>query len=305
MRAGARIRFDSSTDLRVHRATQSRRRSPSDMSHYAIGDIQGCHAEFCQLLDLIGFSPRSDRLWLVGDLVNRGPDSLAVLREVKVLGECATTVLGNHDLHLLTVAAGHTKAHRRDTIAPILAAPDRDELVHWLRRRPLVVAEGDLLLVHAGLLPQWTADVAARLSREVEAMLASERADALLQALYGDEPRAWRDELAGFDRLRVVVNACTRLRFCTADGVMEFDEKRGPTTAPEGFRPWFEHPHRASSRTTIVSGHWSTLELKLAPNLLMLDSGCLWGGTLTAIRLPDRRVYQVPGRAPVTPKPFG
>jgi len=278
------------------------------MSHFAIGDVQGCHAELCQLLDLIGFSPNTgDRLWLVGDLVNRGPESLAVLREVKALGDAAVTVLGNHDFHLLTVASGHAKAHRRDTIAPILEAPDRDELLHWLRRRPLVVVEGDALLVHAGLLPAWTPERALALSREVEATLASEQADAFLRALYGDEPRAWREELAGFDRLRVVVNACTRLRFCTADGVMEFNEKRGPgaATAPDGYLPWFEHANRSSARKTVVCGHWSTLELMLTPNVLMLDSGCLWGGTLTAIRLDDRRVYQVPSRAPVTPKPFG
>jgi len=275
------------------------------MSHYAIGDIQGCHAEFCQLLELVGFSPGSDRLWLVGDLVNRGPESLAVLREVKALGDAAVTVLGNHDFHLLTVAAGHAQPRRRDTIAPILEAPDRGELLLWLKHRPLVVGDDHLLLVHAGLLPMWTADTALALSREVEAMLEGERADAFLRALYGDEPRAWRDDLDGFDRLRVVVNACTRLRFCNADGAMDFKEKRGPLRAPAGFRPWFEHEHRASADRTIVCGHWSTLELRLAPNLLMLDSGCLWGGTLTAIRLEDRRVYQVPSRAPVNPKPFG
>ena len=274
------------------------------MSLYAIGDIQGCHAEFRQLLELIDFSPHKDRLWLVGDLVNRGPDSLGVLREVKALGEAAVTVLGNHDLHLLTVAAGHAKPHRRDTIGPILEAPDRDELIDWLLHRPLVVIEGERLLVHAGLLPQWTPATALMLSREVQAMLASERADAFLAALYGDEPRAWREDLEGFDRLRVVVNACTRLRFCTADGIMEFKEKRGPDRAPEGYQPWFLHEARASAGKTIVCGHWSTLELKLAPNLLMLDSGCLWGGPLTAVRLDDRRVYQVPGRSPVTPKPF-
>jgi bis(5'-nucleosyl)-tetraphosphatase (symmetrical) len=275
------------------------------MSHYVVGDIQGCHDEFRQLLDLIGFTPAHDRLWLVGDLVNRGPDSLGVLRTVKAFGAAAVTVLGNHDFHLLTVASGHAKAHRRDTIAPILEARDRDELLHWLRRRPLVVVEGDALLVHAGLLPAWTPEVAQALSREVEAMLASERADDFLRELYGDEPRAWRDHLAGFDRLRVVVNACTRLRFCTSDGVMEFEEKRGSRNAPDGYRPWFEHENRASARKTIYCGHWSTLELTLAPNVLMLDSGCLWGGTLTAVRLEDRRVYQVPSRAPVTPKPFG
>jgi bis(5'-nucleosyl)-tetraphosphatase (symmetrical) len=204
------------------------------MSHYAIGDIQGCRAEFRQLLDLIRFSENSDRLWITGDLVNRGPDSLPVLRDVKALGDAVVTVLGNHDLHLLTVAAGHTRSHRQDTIAPILEAPDRDELLHWLARRPLVVAEGDKLLVHAGLLPDWAAAKAVALSAEVEAMLASARADAFLSVLYGDEPNRWDDGLEGFDRLRAVVNACTRMRFCTADGVMEFKEKRGPRLAPAG-----------------------------------------------------------------------
>jgi bis(5'-nucleosyl)-tetraphosphatase (symmetrical) len=275
------------------------------MSHYAIGDIQGCHAEFCQLLELIGFSPPSDRLWLVGDLVNRGPGSLAVLREVKAMGDAVVTVLGNHDFHLLMVAGGHARQHRQDTLAPMLAAPDRDELLGWLQARPLVASEGDLLLVHAGLLPAWTPATALMLSGEVEAVLASARADAFLAGLYGDEPRGWHDELEGFDRLRVIVNACTRLRFCSDQGVMEFQEKRGPLSAPDGFRPWFAHEARASAGVSIVCGHWSTLELMLAPNVLMLDSGCLWGGALTAVRLDDRRVYQVPGRSPVMPKPFG
>ena len=275
------------------------------MSVYAIGDIQGCHAEFCQLLDMIAFAPGSDRLWLVGDLVNRGPGSLAVLREVKALGDAAVSVLGNHDFHLLTVAAGHARQHKRDTIAPILEAPDRDELLAWVRSWPLVVCEGDRLLVHAGLLPQWTPATALMLSREVQAVLGGDDHDAFLRTLYGDTPHTWRDDLAGYDRLRVIVNACTRMRFCTADGTMEFGEKRGPEHAPAGFRQWFAHETRASAGTTVICGHWSTRELTLAPNLLMLDSGCLWGGTLTAVRLPDRRVFQVPSRLPVTPKPFG
>lgn len=275
------------------------------MALYAIGDIQGCHTEFCELLELIGFSARDDRLWLVGDLVNRGPDSLAVLREVMALGDAATTVLGNHDFHLLTVAAGHRAPHRGDTLDAILAAPDRDELIGWLSARPLVAIEDDHLLVHAGLLPSWTTATASMLSREVQGVLGSDRAHAFLGVLYGDEPHHWHDDLAGDDRLRVAVNACTRLRFCTADDVMEFREKRGPAHTPEGFKPWFAHPQRRTGGVTVVCGHWSTLDLMLAPNVLMLDSGCLWGGCLTGVRLGDRRVYQVPSHEPLQPKPFG
>ena len=274
------------------------------MSHYVVGDIQGCHAEFRQLIDVIAFDTERDRLWLVGDLVNRGPDSLSVLRTVKSFGAAATTVLGNHDLHLLIVAAGHRKPHRRDTLAAILEAPDRDELLDWLRRRPLVVRDGEMLMVHAGLLPGWTAADAVMLSREVEAVLASSACDAFLQELYGDEPARWDPGLAGHDRLRAIVNAFTRLRFCSADGTMEFGEKRGPGYAPAGFAPWFAHPTRRSAAATIFCGHWSTLDLMFAPNVVMLDSGCLWGGTLTAVRLDDGRVFQVPSRAAIAPKPL-
>jgi bis(5'-nucleosyl)-tetraphosphatase (symmetrical) len=296
-RRGAMLRF-ASILLRFDAA-----RAALAMSLYAIGDVQGCHAELCEMLDLIAFSPANDRLWLVGDLVNRGPGSLAVMREVMALGNAATIVIGNHDFHLLTVAGGHARLHRQDTLAPVLDAPDRDELLAWVRSWPLVVVEGERLLVHAGLLPSWTPATALMLSREVQTMLASEDHDAFFATLYGDEPHAWREDLAGFDRLRAIVNVCTRLRFCTADDRMELREKRGPSFTPAGFKPWFAHESRASSRVTVVCGHWSTLELMLAPNLLMLDSGCLWGGTLTAIRLDDDRVFQVPSRQPVLPKP--
>ena len=271
------------------------------MSHYVIGDIQGCHAEFQQLLDVIAFDPADDLLWLVGDLVNRGPDSLAVLRTVKALGPAAVTVLGNHDFHLLTVAAGHRAAHRQDTLGGVLNAPDRDELLAWLRTRPLVVRNGDLLLVHAGLLPSWTPATAEMLSGEVEAMLASPEHDDFLRHLYGDRPARWDPLLTGHDRLRVIVNACTRLRFCAADDTMELSEKRGIAYTPEGYLPWFSHAERKSAGVTILCGHWSTIDLMLTPNVLMLDSGCLWGGTLTALRLDDRRLFQVPGRSSLKP----
>ena len=271
------------------------------MTRYAVGDIQGCLQEFDQLLDLIGFDASRDRLWLVGDLVNRGPDSLGVLRRVMALGDRAITVLGNHDLHLLTVAAGHRAPHRRDTLHGLLDAPDRSTLLDWLRTRPLVYREGDMLMVHAGLLPSWTAATAIMLSREVEAVMASPAYDRFLLELYGDTPARWSDSLTGNDRLRAIVNACTRLRYCTADDTMEFREKRGPAHTPPGFAPWFAHPDRKSSAVTVLCGHWSSLELTLAPRLAMLDSGCLWGGALTALRLDDGALFQVPSRQPASP----
>jgi bis(5'-nucleosyl)-tetraphosphatase (symmetrical) len=273
------------------------------MSHYVVGDIQGCHDEFRQLLDLIGFTQTHDRLWLVGDLVNRGPDSLGVLRTVKALGAAAVTVLGNHDFHLLTVAAGHHKPHRHDTLGPILDAADRDELLTWLRTRPLVVRDGDLLLVHAGLLPSWTASTAIMLSREVEAVLASDKHEDFLRHLYGDVPARWDVALTGYDRLRVIVNTCTRLRYCSADDTMDLAEKRGPAHAPVGFAPWFAHSERRSAGVTVLCGHWSDVDLMLAPRVAMLDSGCLWGGTLTALRLDDQRVFQVPSQQSLVPTP--
>lgn len=271
------------------------------MAHYAIGDLQGCHAEFCELLGLIAFTPGRDSLWLTGDLVNRGPASLATLREVIALGDCVTTVLGNHDFHLLTIAAGHVRAHRGDTLDDLLAAPDRANLIDWLMTRPLVALEERRLLVHAGLLPDWTAAGALALSREVEAKLASDDAVRFLSVLYGNQPDTWRDDLRGDDRLRAIVNVCTRLRFCTADNRMEFREKRGREHAPSGFAPWFVHENRRSADHLVVCGHWSTLGLTLAPNFLMLDSGCVWGGALTAYRFDDRRVFQVPSRAQAHP----
>jgi len=263
------------------------------MTIYAVGDIQGCHTELVQLLEKISFDPASDRLWLVGDLVNRGPGSLEVLRLVKSLGDSAITVLGNHDLHLLAVAAGEGKLHRGDTLDEILAAPDRDELMDWLRHQRLLHVEGDFLLVHAGLLPAWTVQQAASLAREVEAALQGDDYADYFAHMYGNKPDAWDDGLTGYKRLRVITNALTRMRICTPDGEMEFKFKAEQYNIPAGYMPWFDVPHRASSQSTVIFGHWSALGLMLKDNAVALDSGCLWGGPLTAFRLEDREVIQV------------
>ena len=267
------------------------------MSTYAIGDVQGCWVELQRLLESVGFQPGRDRLWLVGDLVNRGPQSLEVLRFVRGLGDAAITVLGNHDLHLLALARGHVKPRDDDTLQAVLQAEDRDELLHWLMQQPLLHREGDTLLVHAGLLPQWDADQAEALAADVQAALRGPEPDRFLSQLYGSQPRAWCDALQGADRLRVIVNAMTRMRFCSASGEMEFASKGEATDAPRGYLPWFEVPGRASAATPVVCGHWSALGLRLAPGLLALDTGCVWGGQLTAVRLEDRKITQVPGHA--------
>ncbi len=264
------------------------------MPTYAVGDIQGCFDSFRRLLDHCRFDPAADRLWLVGDLVNRGPSSLETLRFVKGLGHAAITVLGNHDLYLLMVAEGGAKFRGKDdTLQDIFDAPDCAELLEWLRRQRLCHVEGDYCLVHAGLLPQWTAVRARELAVEVEAALQGVQFRDFILNLWGSQPAAWSDDLTGWDRLRVIVNAMTRMRFCTPDGVMEFHSKGEALNAPAGHLPWFEAPGRMSADTVLVTGHWSALGLKLLPNLLALDSGCLWGGHLTALRLEDRRVFQV------------
>lgn len=264
------------------------------MAIYAIGDIQGCYREFVALIEKIAFDPVRDRLWLVGDLVNRGPSSLETLRFVRSLGDAVVSVLGNHDLYLLKVAfAGVSGRKRHDTLQRILEAPDRDELIGWVRTRPLMHLEGPYAMVHAGLLPEWTAEHARSLAAEVEAVLAGDACELFLEHLWGNSPKVWREDLIGWDRLRVIVNAMTRMRFCTRDGVMEFDAKGAPDSAPPNHVPWFAHPARASSDITVVCGHWSALGLKIERNLLALDSGCVWGEKLTAVRLEDRSVFQV------------
>lgn len=274
------------------------------MATYAIGDIQGCHSELQQLLEYVGFSADRDQLWLVGDLVNRGPNSLEVLRFVMGLGDRAVTVLGNHDLHLVMQAEGYGKASSEDTLAPVLAAPDRAELMAWLRSRPLFHDAGEYAMVHAGLLPQWRVADARRLAAEVAAALVDPGYREFLAHMWGSEPAVWHEDLAGWDRLRVVVNAMTRMRFCTPDGKMEFrapGAKGPPDGGPAGCLPWFEVPGRLSADHALVCGHWSALGFRQTDKLLALDSGCLWGGRLTAVRLEDRRVYQLPCRRQVEP----
>jgi bis(5'-nucleosyl)-tetraphosphatase (symmetrical) len=264
------------------------------MATYAIGDIQGCYDSLCTLLDHCNFDPAVDRLWLVGDLVNRGPKSLETLRLIKSFGDAALTVLGNHDLYLLMVAEGGAKFRGKDdTLQAVLDAPDCAELLEWLRHQPLCHTEGEFCLVHAGLLPQWTAARARELASEVEARLQGKDYREFILNLWGSEPAGWSDDLTGWARLRVIVNAMTRMRFCTPKGIMEFKVKGKLSNAPAGHLPWFDLPNRKSAGSVLVTGHWSALGLKITPNLLALDSGCLWGGHLTALRLEDRRVFQV------------
>jgi bis(5'-nucleosyl)-tetraphosphatase (symmetrical) len=263
------------------------------MATYAIGDVQGCYAELRALLAEIGVGSR-EQLWFVGDLVNRGPQSLEVLRFVRALGERAAVVLGNHDLHLITQYEGLARARADDTFSDVLAAPDGRELIDWLRRRPLMHASDGYAMVHAGLLPQWSVDEALALAREVERALAAPNYRDFLAHMYGSEPAQWSATLSGWERLRVIVNAMTRLRFCTSGGKMDFRAKG--KKAPRGYRPWFEL--RPSDELPVVCGHWSALGVKLTARLAALDSGCVWGGKLTALRLEDRRLYQVPCRRP-------
>lgn len=274
-------------------------------SIWAIGDLQGC----CQALDRLLEHPdiASDtnaRFWFAGDLVNRGPTSLATLRRVIALGDRAVTVLGNHDLHLLGVAAGVRKAGKSDTIADILAASDADALLDWVRAQPLAHYEAGHLLVHAGVLPGWSAaDTLAR-AAEVQTVLRGPNWRDFLTEMYGNSPHSWNDSLTGPDRLRVIVNMLTRMRFCSPQGRMDFDAKEGAAGSPQGYLPWFDAPRRGAPDDTIVFGHWSALGLVERPRLLGLDTGCVWGGQLTAIRLYDRKRVQIScAQLPGTRKP--
>ncbi|MEO8101421.1 MAG: symmetrical bis(5'-nucleosyl)-tetraphosphatase [Betaproteobacteria bacterium] len=263
------------------------------MSTYAIGDLQGCFQTLEMLLAKIVFDPSRDRLWFVGDLVNRGPGSLECLRFVRQLADRAVVVLGNHDLHLLAVAEGLGKTGKHDTLASILAAPDRDDLLNWLRHRKMLHAEGDFVMIHAGLLPQWDLSLAMQLAREVESALGGDDYRSLLANMYGNEPDAWRDDLAITDRLRITINALTRMR--VVNGVrMDVNFKGELASLPKGRSPWFECKHPSFESKTIIAGHWSALGLHASTGFIGIDTGCVWGRELTAIRLEDRKIFQVP-----------
>jgi len=263
------------------------------MSAYAIGDVQGCYDELRLLLDQIDFDPAADRLYFVGDIVNRGPRSLETVRFIKGLGEAAVTVLGNHDLHLLAVASGVSKTKRRDTFGDILGAADREELLDWLRHRPLLHSAGEFYLIHAGLPPQWDMQTAVRCAQEVEDVLRGDGAREFFSHMYGDSPRLWSEHLQGWERIRFITNCFTRLRCCGLGGALDMEEKGGLGSLPAGLSPWFRVPGRSSEGARIIFGHWSTLGFHQENGCICLDTGCLWGGELTALGLDDGRRHSV------------
>jgi len=258
---------------------------------YLIGDLQGCDAPLQRLLETIDFSPSTDTLYLLGDLVNRGPDSLGVLRRLSALGDAAQCLLGNHDLHALAVWQGVRTTKRNDTLQTLLAADDSADLLNWLRHRSMALQAHGWLMVHAGVLPQWTLAQTLALAAEVESVLRGPNIKFHLAEMYGNTPAAWHNQLAGPDRLRVIINVLTRLRFCTADGLMDFSSNGNADNPPAGFTPWFDVPGRATQDQPIAFGHWSTLmpdnqrTTCIRSNTLPLDTGCVWGGCLTAAKL--------------------
>lgn len=263
------------------------------MATYAIGDIQGCFHAFQKLLQNIDFNPKFDTLWLAGDIINRGAESLAVLRWCYQHSDSIQMVLGNHDLHTIAVAHGIRRPNRRDTVQSIFEAPDADILLTWLRHQPLMVSNENYAMVHAGLLPQWQVDEALAYAKEVEDALQHKTYINFLSNMYGNTPNLWQDNLAGYERLRVIVNAMTRMRVCTPEGALDFTFKGELKDVPNGLVPWFDLPNRASKNQTIIFGHWSALGLKQSENIAALDTGCLWGGKLTAMCLETRAITQV------------
>lgn len=273
------------------------------MASYAIGDLQGCYQELLDLLELIQFDDRHDRLLLVGDLVNRGPNSLAVLRFLKELKDDTIIVLGNHDLHLLATAGQPQKKHPKDTLDEIINAPDKDELLDWLRHKPLLHddKETGYLLLHAGIPPQWDKVYSLELAAEIHAQLSQDDYTQLFQNMYGKEPLSWSEELSRFERNRYIINCFTRIRYCDSNGRLSLTEKTPPTIQLPNIQPWFTWTHRKTKTSPIIFGHWSTVYLGEITNfseyqVYPLDTGCLWGGKLTALRLEDKQWFSVPSR---------
>lgn len=267
------------------------------MSTYVIGDLQGSFTPLLKLLDLIQYNSSQDTLWFAGDLINRGKECLETLRFVSSLGHKAKVVLGNHDLHLIAVAHGFATLKRGDTLMNILQASDRDELIDWLRRQPLCHYDPqfNVVMTHAGIPPCWTLDDTLRLSNEVETMLRSEQVDDFLQVMYGNKPNVWSEKLTGMDRLRAITNYLTRMRFCQADSTLDLKSKEGPNTAQAGYLPWFLLPNQLPQDTRVVFGHWAALEgVTNQANIHALDTGCVWGGSLTALRLEDNQRFSIP-----------
>ncbi|HMO46494.1 MAG TPA: symmetrical bis(5'-nucleosyl)-tetraphosphatase [Rubrivivax sp.] len=256
---------------------------------YLVGDVQGCCDALDRLLAEIGFSPSRDHLVVLGDLVNRGPDSLGTLQRLRALGGAATCLLGNHDLHLLALAHGVRQPRKDDTLDDILGSKKREQWLDWLRQRRMAYRLDGWLLVHAGVVPQWDADTTLALAAEIEALLRGPQLPKLLRRMYGDEPAQWSDALQGAERWRFVINVLTRIRFCTPEGRLELHLKEGASAAPAGFKPWFDIAGRRSAGTPIAFGHWSTLGRIDRADLLALDTGCVWGGTLSAVRIDGGR----------------
>ena len=278
------------------------------MAIYAIGDIQGCYDELVQLLEKIKFRADRDRLWFTGDLVNRGPKSLQTMRMIRAMGDNASVVLGNHDLHLLATAYDHLKPGKKDTLDDILDAPDREELLTWLRSRQLIHIDNELgmVMVHAGLHPDWTINDAQSLAHEVESILRSDKHISFYKHMYGDKPRKWGDDLKSWPRLRFITNIFTRLRYCDNAGRTSLQTTGAPGTQPKGLHPWFEIKNRRSKDSQIIFGHWSTLALLNDypyTNVHPLDTGCLWGGKLTAMRIDEQPFTRISIGCPQSQKP--
>jgi len=275
------------------------------MSTYAIGDVQGCYSELQNLLNEINFDERRDELWFAGDLVNKGPKSLQTLRFIKALGVNAKITLGNHDLHLLAVAKNIQPLLKKDTIQEILAADDVKELIDWLKSRPLLITDDNLnfTMVHAGLPPQWSLENAKEFAKECELILQSEKINKLLAEMYGDTPNIWVNSLQDYAKQRFIINCFTRIRFCNSDGMLDFDTKVAPGKQNTSLIPWYSLPNRKTKDNKIIFGHWSTVHIGNEKNFKQynvypVDTGCLWGGRLTAMRLEDEKIFSVPSEEP-------